>query len=311
MTNPAGADRRGGADRVGGAVHQLARNGIKCRLIFEKIGARRDAIAGNRDPSRAPSRAFELMGVADDFLRGRPADYRRQYQRRQPAASRMSVLPSLDTRYPFVLGVPQDETERILKEHVRQIGLAWSSATPNWSAWRRYGSRGDGRGCKRTAPPYRGGRGRSGLLGCDGAHSAVREKPSAFPLIGGTYPRAFPAGRYKGSRATSRSTRKRRSGCSADRALTAFFPLPEESLAADRRQLAGRLDGEPSLAQCQALVDAARPRAAYVLADPRRTAVFRIHRRRERPRISARVACVSRSVMGPQDIHSPARAARA
>ena len=29
----------------------------------------------------------------------------------------------LDTRYPFVLAVPQDETERILEEHVARQGV--------------------------------------------------------------------------------------------------------------------------------------------------------------------------------------------
>ena len=103
------------------AAHALARDGINCRLI-------------SKDPHRAmQSRAiaihprtvetFELMGLADDFL---TAGQRITGVNTYGDGGRIAHVgfASLDTRYPFVLGVPQDETERILEEHVGKLGLA-------------------------------------------------------------------------------------------------------------------------------------------------------------------------------------------
>src|ERR1700757_1954604 len=101
-------------------AHELARDGIRCRLI-------------DKAPHRAmESRAiaihartvetFELMGLADAFLEAgqRIAGVNIYGESGRIAHPAFGIL---DTRYPFVLGVPQDETERILEEHVARQGV--------------------------------------------------------------------------------------------------------------------------------------------------------------------------------------------
>src|SRR5215469_12810123 len=101
-------------------AHELARDDIQCRLI-------------DRAPHRAmESRAiaihartvetFELMGLADDFLGAghRIAGITLHGESGPIAHARFD---GLDTRYSFVLGVPQDETERLLEERVAKLGV--------------------------------------------------------------------------------------------------------------------------------------------------------------------------------------------
>src|ERR1700739_3821302 len=81
--------------------------------------------------SRGRSRSiesFELMGLADDFLGAghRIAGVNVYGENERIAHPEFRML---DTRYPFVLGVPQDETERILEEHVAQQGVRVERST--------------------------------------------------------------------------------------------------------------------------------------------------------------------------------------
>src|SRR6516225_5673260 len=107
-------------------AHELARDGIHCRVV-------------DKSPHRAmESRAiaihsrtmetFELMGLADDFLGAghRIAGVSLYGENERIAHPNFGML---DTRYPFVLGVPQDETERILEERVAQQGVRVERST--------------------------------------------------------------------------------------------------------------------------------------------------------------------------------------
>jgi 2-polyprenyl-6-methoxyphenol hydroxylase-like FAD-dependent oxidoreductase len=101
-------------------AHELARDGINCRVI--------DKAPHHAMESRAIAihsrtvETFELMGLADDFL---SAGHRITGVDLHGASGRIAHADfgRLDTRYPFVLGVPQDETERILEEHLARQGL--------------------------------------------------------------------------------------------------------------------------------------------------------------------------------------------
>jgi hypothetical protein len=65
---------------------------------------------------------FELMGLAEDFLR---AGHRITGVSLYGESERIAHagFGMLETRYPFVLGLPQDETERILEERVTRRGV--------------------------------------------------------------------------------------------------------------------------------------------------------------------------------------------
>ncbi len=250
------------------AALELARAGVNCRLI-------------SKDPHRAmQSRAiaihprtvetFELMGLADDFL---AAGQRITGVNTYGDSSRIAHVGfgSLDTRYPFVLGVPQDETERILEEHVGKLGLAVERDT-ELVGLSVYGS-------GITARLQKSDRieevKADWVLGCDGAHSAVREK-LGISFEGSTYPELFVLADVK-VEGGGLDHNEAAVWLPADGA-TAFFPLPGDRWRLIVANSPADWKGEPSLAQCQALIEQ-RGLGHLRLADPLWTAMFRIHRR--------------------------------
>ena len=249
------------------AAHELARDGIKCRLISKDAHRAMQSRAIAIHPRTVES--FELMGLADDFL---AAGQRITGVNINGDSGRIAHVgfASLDTRYPFVLGVPQDETERILEEHVGKLGLPVERNTE------LVGLAPNGSGV--TARLQKDGRieevEADWVLGCDGAHSAVREK-LGISFEGGTYPELFVLAdiRVEGDL----DHKEAAVWLPADGA-TAFFPLPEERWRLIVANSPADWKGEPSLAQCQALIEQ-RGLGHLRLADPRWTAVFRIHRR--------------------------------
>src|SRR5262245_46065666 len=96
-------------------AHELARHGVECRII-EKA---RERLGTSRAIAILPRtmEVFDLMRLADDFLAA---------GRRIPALNFFSdgerivriALDRLDSLYPFIVGLPQDQTERILEEHL-------------------------------------------------------------------------------------------------------------------------------------------------------------------------------------------------
>ena len=176
----------------------------------------------------------------------------------------------LDTGYPFVLGVPQDETERILEERVARLGVRVERNTELVSlAQRESGVSARLRAADRVEevePDW--------VLGCDGAHSTVREQ-LGISFSGATYPELFVLADIKVAGDLDHAeaqVRLQREGA------LAFFPLPEDRWRLIITNSPPDWHGEPSLAQCQALVDE-RGLERLRLGDPRWTSVFRIHRR--------------------------------
>jgi 2-polyprenyl-6-methoxyphenol hydroxylase-like FAD-dependent oxidoreductase len=248
-------------------AHELARDGVRCRVI-------------DKSPHRAmQSRAiaihsrtvetFELMGLADEFL---AAGHRIAGLSLYGGSGRIAHADfgKLDTRYPFVLGVPQDETERILEEHVARLGVpverntelvALAQHDTGVTARLRTGDR-----VEEVEADW--------LLGCDGAHSTVRDQ-LAIPFSGSTYPEHFVLADIKVDGDLDHG--EAQVWLHRDGAL-AFFPLPEDRWRLIVANSPADWHDQPSLARCQALVDERGP-GHVRLADPRWSAVFRIHRR--------------------------------
>jgi 2-polyprenyl-6-methoxyphenol hydroxylase-like FAD-dependent oxidoreductase len=149
---------------------ELARRGIACRII-EKAAARTEL-------SKALvvwPRTLELLrfaGAADAFLAsGRKITSGRLYAGRRKLAT--IGFESIETPYPFALFVPQSETERLLEEQLARLGVKvernleltdFTSSVESVTAKLR---RADGK-TESVNADY--------LLGCDGAHSIVRQK---------------------------------------------------------------------------------------------------------------------------------------
>src|SRR5215471_7035282 len=149
-------------------AHELARHGVQCRLIDKAP----DRPVTSRAIAVLPRtmEVFELIGVASEFLaEGNPIRGIKAISEGKSIAR--IELDGLDSRYPFIIAIPQDQTERLLEQHAgshnviveRDAEIVSLDQKPDSVAARvRFaGSRTVEIDCD-----Y--------LIGCDGAHSTVR-----------------------------------------------------------------------------------------------------------------------------------------
>src|SRR5215469_15833921 len=225
-------------------AHELARDGIRCRLI-DKAPHRAMESRAIAIHSRTME-SLELMGLADDFLAvGQHITGVNLYGDAGRIAH--ADFSMLETRYPGVLGVPQDETERLLGEHLAKLGVVVERNTELIGLTQRASGV--------SVRLHKGDRieefDTDWVMGCDGAHSAVRDQ-LGISFSGSTYPEHFVladikvGGGHRPQRGASMAGRRRRAG---------IFPVAGGSLAVDRHQLSGRLEGS---AQSRAVPGAAR-----------------------------------------------------
>ena len=248
-------------------AHDLARDGIDCRVI-DKAQHRAMESRAIAIHSRTLE-TFELMKVVDDFLaEGQRITSVRIYGDRRPIAH--IGLDAIDSRYPFVLGVPQDQTERILEEQLGRHGVrverntefvAVTSHDSGIAARLRSGDR-----VEEVESDW--------LIGCDGAHSTVREQ-LGIPFSGNTYPERFVLADLQASGELDPAEGR---VWLHEKGALAFFPLPEDRYRLVAANSPGDWRDLPNLAQCQALVDERGP-GGIRLSDLRWSSTFGIHRR--------------------------------
>jgi 2-polyprenyl-6-methoxyphenol hydroxylase-like FAD-dependent oxidoreductase len=162
---------------------ELARRGIPFRII--------DKAFQHAEHSRALGlqartlEVFNLMGVADRFVeRGHRINTIRLYTGGKEVGN-VDFSP-LDSPYPFLLVLPQNETERILTERLQHLGESVEWGTELIKCEQR-----EGQIACWLRSPLREENCRAGwLAGCDGAHSAVRQLAN-IPFEGIEYPEAF------------------------------------------------------------------------------------------------------------------------
>ncbi|MBV9687232.1 MAG: FAD-dependent monooxygenase, partial [Alphaproteobacteria bacterium] len=249
-------------------AHELARDGIQCRLI-DKAPHRAMESRAIAIHSRTME-SFELMGLTDDFLAvGQRIAGVNLFGGKDPIAH--VDFGSLETRYPGVLGVPQDETERLLGQRVAKLGLTIERNTELVGL----SQRGSGVSARLRKADQIEEIDADWVMGCDGAHSAVREQ-LGIPFSGSTYPEHFVLADIKVEGEIDHN--QAQVWLAGDGPL-AFFPLPEDRWRLIVINSPPNWKGQPSLAQCQQLLNE-RGLTRLRLADPRWTAVFRIHRRK-------------------------------
>jgi 2-polyprenyl-6-methoxyphenol hydroxylase-like FAD-dependent oxidoreductase len=248
-------------------AHELARDGIECR-VMDKAPHRAMESRAIAIHSRTLE-TFEVMKIVGEFL----AEGQRITSVRldgDGGAIAQIGLDAIDTRYPFVLGMPQDETERILEEHILENGLRVERNTE------LVGLAAHDRGV--AARLRIGGRVEEveadWLIGCDGAHSTVRGQ-LGMPFAGGTYPERFVLADLKATGVLDPSEGR---VWLHEKGPLAFFPLPQGRYRLVAANSPGDWHDEPSLAQCQALVDERGP-GGMRLSDLRWASIFGIHRR--------------------------------
>jgi 2-polyprenyl-6-methoxyphenol hydroxylase-like FAD-dependent oxidoreductase len=163
---------------------ELVRHGVAVRIV--------DAAATRSDKSRALvlwPRTLELLDAAraaDPFVAaGLKITQGRLFNRSLPLAT--IPLDAIDSAYRYALFIPQDETERLLEEHLQRLGVTVQRQV------RLAGFVQDEDGVTATLQHGEDGTGRSEslrtewLIGCDGAHSTVRHALD-LPFSGKTEP---------------------------------------------------------------------------------------------------------------------------
>ncbi len=166
---------------------ELARHGMSCRLV---------------DQSERPSEwskalgvhartleILDLVGLGPEVLeRGKPVRGISFYGANGSARRFAHVeLEDLDTPYPFVLGLPQSETERILAAHAARLGVPIERGV-RFAALTQHE---DGVEAELELPGGTTAKASARwLIGCDGAHSTVR-KALGLPFRGASREQDF------------------------------------------------------------------------------------------------------------------------
>lgn len=163
---------------------ELVRRGIAVRLIDKSPPTHTSNALGIQARTLE---LFDRMGISAEFVRrGLRARDVFVHAGRNPHIAHVS-FDGLDTPFPFLLILPQSETERILRENLERWGgrvergtelVAFEQKDDGVTARLR---RGDGTE-ETTAAQW--------LVGCDGAHSSVRHQ-LGLPFEGASYPEAW------------------------------------------------------------------------------------------------------------------------
>jgi 2-polyprenyl-6-methoxyphenol hydroxylase-like FAD-dependent oxidoreductase len=163
---------------------ELARHGVHCRIIDQTSERSQTSKALGIFPRTLE--VFETMGLVDRFLAA--GQRLRGLTVHHGAGTLAQVdLTTVPSPFPFVISLPQSETERILIEHLSSLGIEverettlteLGQASDAVQATLRHT---DGRTETATTP---------WLIGCDGAHSTTRHA-LAFDFEGGQYDESF------------------------------------------------------------------------------------------------------------------------
>lgn len=271
---------------------ELARRGAPVRIV--------DKLPGILPYARATgihSRTLEVfqdLGVVDRFLTlGQPIVGTTQYADRKPFDH--TRFESVDSPYPYTIGLEQWHTEEILESLLGEWGVRVERGAELVAMEDRLDGvgftlrHGDGHE-ERGATPW--------LVACDGAHSRVRHL-NQQRFAGELDPHRYLVADVF---VDAPFARDETHNFMSERGNLAFFPLPNgrSLLVAD---LPGDPDGgseSPDVTEVQALVDQRGPAGARVY-DPRWLAYFRIHYRLGRHYRHGRTLLAGDAV----HIHSP------
>ena len=268
---------------------QLRTFGVRFRVIDRALDRAHESRA-----LAVQARSVEILqnlGLGDALVgRGNTsASITLHIEGRVAAKVRLGDFGAADTRYPYILFVSQAETEKLLSDHLSAQGVTIERGVELAD----FGADADGAACvlrradggeKRVRTRY--------LVGCDGAHSTVRQR-AGIPFEGDAYLHDFMLGDVEalvpsGAPLPSDSIHSFASGDG----IAMFFPLGHpttwrviamagSAAAAGRRtsdaheqEIAGKL----SLEELQSVVDGATGGGVRV-RDPAWLTHFRLHHR--------------------------------
>lgn len=271
---------------------ELARQGVPCEII--------DKAATPTDKSKAiaiQARTLEvlsLMQLADEFV---AAGHKVHAANIYSEGKRVVHLSfgELDSPYPYLLMLAQPETERILTDRLRQLGISvqrgvelisLSQDTEKVTVELRHADGSTERGRV------------DWVVACDGPHSTIRNA-LGIPFAGHSYEQVFVLADVHAESTFSDSEVHL---FSQHGDICAIFPLGGGRYRIIADNPPGSLEaGDPTLAECQAIVDARVPEHV-TLSDAGWTATFRVNSRMVQSLRSQRVFLAGDAA----HIHSPA-----
>jgi 3-(3-hydroxy-phenyl)propionate hydroxylase len=275
------------------AACELTRRGIGCRIIDKEL-----AISTKSRAIAIQARTLEILQIADlnvgAFLqRGHTVQHGSIYDQGGDLLAQID-FDRLQTKYRFMLLLPQNETEEIFEKRLNgyevkvERGTELVACEQDHSGVRVRLQRNDG--TLETAEF-------AWLLGCDGAHSSVRHLLD-FSFEGGSYQDAFMLADVHVD--ANLDTSAFQVFTTAQGPL-AFFPLKDSRYRIVADNSPKNWGDEPTLEQCQSLVDERGP-GGIRLHSPRWLSKFRLHHRQVRELRKGRVFLAGDAA----HIHSPA-----
>lgn len=285
-------------------ANELNRHGVQCRIV--------DAADGPCSQSRALGihartlEYLEMMGVVEKFLQsGNRCDSVKMYADGKQVIS--LDLQELDSQYPFALLIPQSKTEALLEEALQRYGCA---VERNVSCTKLQQSAEAVTATLSLQDGHEETESYDWVVGCDGAHSAVRHALNAT-FEGSAYPETFLIADVALSGTPLNQNTIQLFTCASG--MLAIFPFNEirARIIADSLDMSNASGGtgpsaaakpsEPTLLEMQNIVDERGPKGV-VLSDPHWLTAFRIHRRQVNSYKHGRVFLAGDAA----HIHSPA-----
>jgi 2-polyprenyl-6-methoxyphenol hydroxylase-like FAD-dependent oxidoreductase len=249
---------------------ELNRHGISCRIVDKNDGPTHETRAAS-----IQARTLEILesiGLADELLQAGNICHAAATYTSDHKLIKYLTFDELDSAFPFVLQLPQSQTERIVARYLARLGTEVERSV-ELVAFEQ-----DEDGVRATLQPADGGQETahvSYLIACDGAHSPVRHA-LGVSFSGDDYPTDFMTADVH---VDWKLPRDQHAFFFAPEGMLAFFPLPRgrATLAADIGPAQGDHPplGEPALEDLQAIFDART--SGGVLSDPIWKVYYRVH----------------------------------
>ena len=261
---------------------QLQQFGTRFRIIDRSLDRARESRALGVQAKTLE--CLDAIGVADALVaRGSTSTQLVLHLgARAIAEVKLGEVSGVDTRYPFILFVSQAETEAVLNDYLSAVGVVIDRGA-ELVAFERED---DGLRCLVQRDDGRQEQLHTRfLVGCDGAHSAVR-KGTGIPFEGGSYPQDFALGDVEAEGPLEPNAINSFAGGGG---VAMFFPLGRPTtwrviaMAADKhpepqRRSSSGVVGDLRLSELQALVDP--PTASTIrVRDPAWLTRFHLHHR--------------------------------
>ena len=249
---------------------ELDRHGVSCRIIDRNDGPTRDTRA-----AAIQARTLEMLesiGLAPEFVRAGNICHAKASYTSDHKLLKYLTFDELDSAFPFVLQLPQSQTERLLVGHLARLGTEVERGV-ELVAFEQHE---DGvRATLRSPDGAQETTDVSWLVACDGAHSTVRHA-LGVAFTGDDYPTDLISADVQVDWKLPRDVQV---SFFATEGMLTLFPLPKgrAAIVADLGPAEGDHPppGAPTLTDLQALFDARTP--GGVLSDPIWSVRYRVH----------------------------------